>query len=216
VSSYEIGNKARLLDGRLQVNTSAFYIDWVNMQFNQTLSCGLAFVNNAGHAISKGAEVQANGRFGDWSLGANIGYDNAVFADPVKTASGTLVQAKGDNVGVPDWTISLNGQYDFRIMDMPGFIRADYNYTGKYQRGPGPGASAYNAYTYQGAAFDVWNARAGVTYAKVDWALFVQNLANAKPMIGYAGGTNTTTDSLRNTGSSIRPRMVGVQANYRF
>ena len=216
VNSYEIGNKARLLDGRVQVNTSAFYIDWQQMQFNQTLSCGLAFVNNAGHVISKGAEVQANGRFGDWSVGANIGYNSAVFADPVKTASGTLVQAKGDNVGVPDWTVSLNGQYDFHLWDLPGYVRADYNYTGKYQRGPGPGTSAYNAYTYSGAAYDVWNMRAGITVRKVEWALFVQNLTNAKPFVSYTGGTNTTTDSLRNTASSIRPRSIGVQANYRF
>ena len=216
VDSYEVGNKARLLGGRLQVNTSAFYIDWQKMQFNQTLSCGLAFVNNAGHAISKGAEVQANGRFGPVALGVNIGYNKAEFADAVKTATGTVVQAKGDNVGTPDWTVSLNGQYDFRVANLPGFIRADYNYTGKYQRGPGVGTSAYNPYTVQGEAFGVWNARLGLTVAKVDWSLFVQNLTDAKPFLAYTGGTNTTTDSLRNTGSSLRPRTFGFQGNYRF
>jgi outer membrane receptor protein involved in Fe transport len=166
VNSYELGSKARLFDGRVQVNTSAFHIDWVGMQYNYVMTCGLAFVLNAGNTVSNGAEIQANGRFGDWTLGANVGYDNAVFGQNTYApgSTTTILLKKGDRVqGVPDWTVSLNAQYDFRVMDLPGYIRADYNYAGVFQRSAGEGAPGFNPATYLGPAYATVNARLGLT-----------------------------------------------------
>ena len=192
------------------------------MQYNYSMSCGLAFVTNAGTVVSNGAEIQANGRFGDWNLGANIGYDHAAFAQNLTPPGGTsILVGKGDGIGTPDWTVSLNAQYDFRLMEIPSFVRADYNYTSGFQRSAGPTSVGYNPYTYMGPAYGTWNGRLGATVRGVDWSLFVQNATNAKPWIGWGGGTTGSnsaagTDSSRNTGTSIRPRSVGVQANYRF
>jgi outer membrane receptor protein involved in Fe transport len=222
VNSYELGSKVRLLDGRLQVNTSVFHIDWVGMQYNYSMTCGLAFVINAGNVVSNGAEIQANGRFGDWTLGANVGYDHAAFAQNLTPPNSTSVLvAKGDGIGTPDWTVSLNAQYDFHLFEMPGYVRADYNWTSAFQRSPGPGSVGYNPYTYMGPAYGTVNARLGLTMRGVDWNLFVQNASNAKPMIGWGGGTTGSatapgTDSARYTGSTIRPRTIGLQGNYRF
>jgi outer membrane receptor protein involved in Fe transport len=216
VSSYEVGNKARLFDGRMQVNTSVFYIDWANMQFNETLSCGFGIIQNAADVVSKGAEVQATGRIGPVTLDANVGYDDAAYAKAVKNSAGTVIQNKGDNVGVPDWTVSLDGQYDFRALDNPGYFRLDYTYTGKYMRSSGPGTTAFNALTTNGQTTQIWNARLGYTFRKVDWSLFVQNLTNSQTFISESGGATVTSDSGRVNGTSFRPRTIGVQANYRF
>ncbi len=54
--SYEVGAKNSLLDRRLQINTSAFYINWSNIQNNVYLpSCGFSFTANLGKVTSKGA-----------------------------------------------------------------------------------------------------------------------------------------------------------------
>ncbi len=132
VTSYEAGAKMRMLGERLQLNTSAFWIDWKDVQFNFALRCGFAFVTNAAKATSKGAEVQAAGRFGPITVNANIGYNEAVFAQDVKNpSSGALLQARGDNLGVPDWTVALGLQYDTTLAGKyDAYVRADYQYTG--------------------------------------------------------------------------------------
>ena len=79
VRSYEAGAKMRVFN-RVQLNTSAFLINWTDVQFNFALRCGFAFVSNAAKAQSKGAEVQAAGRFGPVTLGANIGYNKAEYS----------------------------------------------------------------------------------------------------------------------------------------
>jgi outer membrane receptor protein involved in Fe transport len=216
VNSYEVGEKFRLLDGHLQLNSSAFYIDWRNMQFNQQLSCGFAFINNAAHATSTGGEVQAASRFGPWTLGANIGYDNAVFASPVTTPTGVLIQRKGDNLGVPDWTATINAEYGFMLMSLPSYFHVDYNYSGTYQRGPGPGTAAYNPYTWEGPAYSTVDMRLGVRIKEIDWSVYVNNVTNAQPFIAYSGGYTPVSDSLRYSGLSIQPRVIGLQGNYRF
>lgn len=215
VTSYEIGNKIRILNGRVQLNTSAFYIDWKNMQFNQQLSCGFGFINNAGAAVSKGAEIQASGRFGDLTVGANVGYNKATFAKEVRSGGGALVQRKGDGIGVPDWTVALNAQYNFRFGDTEGFIRGDYQYMSSAQAGPGPGTSAYNAWTWRLPSTTMVNARLGVNVLNVDWALFVMNLTNERSPQLLPGNT-ATSDGGFLTASGMRPRTVGLQANYNF
>ncbi|MDP9064318.1 MAG: TonB-dependent receptor, partial [Pseudomonadota bacterium] len=55
--SYEIGSKNTLLDHRLQINTSLFYIDWSNIQQNVYLpACGEQFTANLGKAKSEGGD----------------------------------------------------------------------------------------------------------------------------------------------------------------
>ena len=219
VNSYEIGSKMRILDGRVQLNTAAFMIDWVDMQY--TLSgfpapCGFQLIVNASRARSAGAELQAIGQFGPLSLGANIGYDSATFTSDVKNAAGVIYAKQGDNLGSPDWTVTLNGQYNFSLADQPGFLRVDYSYTGKYMRGPGPGTTTYDAYTTWADPLEVWNARLGITYRHIDWSLFALNLTDTHTFTNLGGGTTTSADPALATASSIRPRTIGLQANYRF
>jgi iron complex outermembrane receptor protein len=55
VWSYEVGAKNRLLDDRVQLETSVSHIDWSNLQQNILLAdCGASYVTNAGKAVSNG------------------------------------------------------------------------------------------------------------------------------------------------------------------
>jgi hypothetical protein len=54
VWSYELGSKNDLLDDRVRVNTSLYYIDWSNIQQVVGLSsCGFAYTSNLGKAAAR-------------------------------------------------------------------------------------------------------------------------------------------------------------------
>ena len=61
--SYELGAKNSLWDGRMQVNASAFVIDWNNIQQAVYLpACGQNFVENLGKVRSVGGELEVQMR----------------------------------------------------------------------------------------------------------------------------------------------------------
>nr|QQZ51445.1 TonB-dependent receptor [Phenylobacterium glaciei] len=59
LNSYEVGLKTQLFDRRLTLNSSAFYYDYKNQQFINTVSIGQSNVVNAGAAKLYGLEVEA-------------------------------------------------------------------------------------------------------------------------------------------------------------
>jgi iron complex outermembrane receptor protein len=84
-NTYEIGVKASFADGRLQLNASAFRIDWKDAQFRQTVPSStpgaiLTATTNAGDLESTGLELQAAARLTEaWTLEANLGLANPKF-----------------------------------------------------------------------------------------------------------------------------------------
>src|SRR3546814_7212164 len=57
--SYEVGAKKASSDGRLNVQASAFLIDWNNIQQTVPLfQCGFAYTANLGKARSTGFDLQ--------------------------------------------------------------------------------------------------------------------------------------------------------------
>src|SRR5208283_1458366 len=61
--SYELGEKSSLWDGRVQINASAFVIDWNNIQQAVYLpGCGQNFVENLGKVRSAGGEIEVQTR----------------------------------------------------------------------------------------------------------------------------------------------------------
>lgn len=219
VTSYEAGSKLRMLDRRLQVNTSVFYINWTDVQFNLPLrGCGFAYIANAAKAVSKGFDMQANGRFGPWTVGAAVSLTDAAYTRDVLTppnAAGqrAVLAKKGDNLGVPDWQVNLALQYDFQLVGRNSYVRGDYTYTGKYDRTTGQGTSSYDALIHDGNSTEQWNLRGGVALTdKVDLAVFVLNATNSQDVMNKGHGTN----SALTTFTTFRPRTVGVQASFRY
>ena len=229
VTSYEIGNKARIMDGRVQLNTAVFYIDWQDMQYSQNVACGFSYLNNAGHAISKGAELQANGRFGNFSFGINLSYNKATYAETIlsnpNNPNSSVVRKEGDNIGgVPDWSFSFSPQYDFEIAGNGAFFRFDYSFSDSYRSGvlaeldkyeAGNPVNNYNPWTWITPATYNLNARAGINALGIDWALYVTNLTDRQPMRRFPG-SSATADSAYINGNMSRPRTVGLQLNYDF
>ncbi|MGZ3399532.1 MAG: TonB-dependent receptor [Caulobacteraceae bacterium] len=217
VKSTEVGGKFRLFNGSAQVNASAFHIEWDGVQFNVSLPlCAFAYIANAAKAYSDGGEIQATARFWNFTVNGNLGYNNARYAATVKNVSGAILANKGDNLGVPDWTANLGVQYDTRIMDFPTYARIDYSYTGKYLRSTTLGSSSFNAATspntINGNEIHNMNARVGFYYKDLEIAGYVKNLFNSREWVSKNEGTGTYWFA----GSTVVPRVIGVQANYRF
>ena len=225
VKSTELGGKFRLFDGQMQINASAFHIDWQNVQFVvPMIYCAFSFIANAAAAVSNGAEVQMSGRIAGFTLNGNVAYDDAHYTANVlgpappagsgKTAA--LLALKGDNLGVPDWTINAGVQYDWHVFEIPAYARVDYTYTGKWARGTGVGTTSYNAATspntINGDVTNQINARVGMYYKSMEIAAYVKNAANEKNWINKTEGTGSYWYS----GTVETPRIIGMQMNYRF
>jgi outer membrane receptor protein involved in Fe transport len=219
VKSTELGGKFRLFGGRAQINASAFHIDWDNVQFVVNLpQCAFSYIANAATAASDGAELQATGRLGDFTINGNLGYDNARYTATVKNLAGTVLANKGDNLGAPDWTANLGVQYDTQIGAFPAYARMDYTYTGKYMRITGPGSATYTsalafAPNYiNGNETHVMNARVGMYYKSLEIAGYVKNLFDSREWVNLNQGVG----NYYFTGNTVQPRTIGLQMNYRF
>lgn len=239
VMSYELGGKFRLLDNRLQVNVAAYQIDWNDIQVTTSAQgCGQNWNQNGGKARSKGYDVQVDYRPVD-PLTLNLSfstvdakYREAVLG-PKPTVAG-VTQAvtfnQGDPLGVPDFQANAGARFDFSLLEKKAYARVDYLYTGSYEQGPTFGTGNYNPFTRNVGSTDQVNARLGMQIDRWDVNVFASNLLNSREMVGNSGngrggcnaatgGTGCTVYSLFNPfvqQAYQKPRVVGLQANYRF
>ena len=79
--NYEVGVKSSVLENRLFVEGSLFYIDWKNQQIYQATPSGTgSMLKNAGHSVSKGLELSLNtASIQGFELMASYGYTHATF-----------------------------------------------------------------------------------------------------------------------------------------
>jgi iron complex outermembrane recepter protein len=226
--SYEIGSKNVLNDGRAQISGSAYYIDWKNIQQGVALgSCGFAFTANLGKAVSQGVDLDASFRLGSsLTLGTAIGYNDAkfkqtVFGGPAGTVS--LVR-DGDHIAGSPWTVTLNGQYDFKLGARDAFARLDYEY-----RSQGPDdTSALNLQNrspvlpppdrevlVRAPSLSSLSIRTGVQIGGANASLFVKNLLNQNPLV-VRGDLMLNGGPHGYTAQTVMPRTVGATLTYRY
>ncbi|HUA90604.1 MAG TPA: TonB-dependent receptor, partial [Steroidobacteraceae bacterium] len=76
--NYEIGEKARLLDNRLVVNSDVYYIRWEQVQQIVNQPCGYPLTENAGTAESYGPEIELTALLTpQWTLSFSGTYTHA-------------------------------------------------------------------------------------------------------------------------------------------
>ena len=77
--SYEIGSKSDLADGRVRLNTSAFYYDYKNLQVS-AFKDGLTVTTNAAEATVWGLEADLSMRASDqFTINASAAYLDATY-----------------------------------------------------------------------------------------------------------------------------------------
>ena len=117
-TSYELGVKSKLDDGRAYIEAAIFQIDWDDIQVAQYFAGFLPYTVNAGKARSKGFEISAQLRpVEDISVNIGLSYSDAklVRANPVFGAGQAgdplpLVTPWTANTSI-DWTFARFGDW---------------------------------------------------------------------------------------------------------
>lgn len=202
--SYELGAKATWLDDRLMTNLTAYYIDWRGMQTAKGLNCGITFIENTGHAKSRGAELEVAWRIAGWmELFANASYIAAQLTEDVPNVSGE----KGEPIPmVPRWTLSAGADAEFPLTARAqGFARLDYQYIDESW-------SDFNQSTRQRLpARQQLAVRAGMRLDAWEVELFLENALDERGVLFQV--LDLTGDA---RAMLVQPRTVGLRARYMF
>jgi outer membrane receptor protein involved in Fe transport len=182
VWSYELGDKASLLGGRLRFDASLFWIDWSGIQQQVLLpDCGYYYTANLGSAVSRGFDIEAAYVLvPGLTLSGNAGLTDARFTSTV-TQSGNILAKAGDSLSTPEWTATAALEKGFSLpQDADGYARIDEEFAGPYYRTGSSDTFSYNPYTRDAPATNFVSLRAGVRRSGWDASLFIDNALNSR------------------------------------
>jgi iron complex outermembrane receptor protein len=202
--NYEAGVKTSLMNNRVTLNATAFYMDWTDVQNGVRLACGFGFVGNVGAAESTGVELEFSAYLTDnFNFSGSMGYTDATYTE---TSEETGVMAGDRIVNTPRMTASLVGQYLFPVVDgYQGYLAGSYQYTDDIFD------PSNSLGTPKRDAFSTVDVRLGVQHENWEVVVFVDNLTDVRGMlfhsINQAAGVSPF---IANTVGVIRPRTYGV------
>jgi outer membrane receptor protein involved in Fe transport len=227
--NYEIGEKARLFDNWLTVNSDVYYIKWTGIQQVITLPCGYQFYNNAGNGRSFGPELEVNAKLtGELTASLSAAYTDAKITNPNASYTAFLSHVATFPDGVTPPCPTAGGGCTAPIMNVvkdtaslalsyATTVMTDYQFTARIADSfIGPSYDVAYYFAYKLPSYDLANARIGL--ARNSWSadLFVDNLTNKQALM-----TANNTSFQFNIPQVVRyttnqPRTVGIQANYKF
>jgi len=207
LTSYEVGYKSVMDDGRLSFEGALFTTNWKDIQI-QTSDAGFNFFVNGGAATSKGAEATLLFYPVDgWSLRATGAYTDAKLTEDAPLAGGY----SGDELPfVPKVTGSLSSNYQWAISTgWSASVGGSVNYIGDRQ-------SDYSLRApVTVPSYTTVNLDAAITRDHWRFSLYGKNLGNSRGITYLA--TRAVVPGLNPyTAGIITPRTIGVEVNYRF
>lgn len=196
--NYEVGIKSRWLDETLQVNASAFYTDFTDLQFIAQNSSGTGyFISNAAEGSSEGMDLNFSAMpLANLLLSGGLQYLDADYT------RGELQVF--DVPFAPVWSGNLSATLLLPVADGMSYLRGDYSFMGDH----------FSNATYQAPETEqdreLFNARLGWRNKYWDVALWVKNITDeaysvqtAAPLI-YSGTEAIFLAPPRTYGATIR------------
>ena len=218
VTSYEVGSKNKLFGSRLTLESSVYQIDWNNIQQIVNLpTCAIRFIDNVGKARSRGFDLAATlVPIHGVTIDAAIGYNRSRFTqDATLAAGGQVVVTKGDAIAGAPWTVSVGAQYDMTLWKRDVYVRGDVEYKSRLKAQTpetDPASESYDAALVAPAASTFVSLRAGALIGDANISVFVDNLLDSAPQLGY---THQDSSTLLFENSTFRPRTIGLTVTYR-
>jgi iron complex outermembrane receptor protein len=224
--NYELGEKARLFDGRLTLNGDIYFIRWYGVQQLFLLACGYEYYYNAGDGRSFGPELEAKFKINkEWTLSAEGSYTDAALTDPspqlaaydlANALPGTLKNCTAVGhctlpiLNVPRYSGSVSLLYTRPVADgLVAMARLTDSYVG-----PAIDESFYPIVDLQ--PYNIINFRAGLNADKWSAAFFANNLTNKHAQLS----ANNTSFQWNTPGyyrvSTNQPLTLGLDLSYRF
>jgi iron complex outermembrane recepter protein len=227
--NYEIGEKAKLFDNWLTINSDVYYIKWTGVQQVITLPCGYQYYNNAGDGRSFGPELEVNAKLtSELTASFSAAYTDAKITNPnaAYTSFLTHIVTFPDGATAPCPTSAggctapiMNVVKDTASLSLTyaKTVMSDYKLNVRVADSfVGPSYDVAYYFGYKLPSYNLANARVGLAHG--DWSanLFVDNLTNKVALM-----TANNTSFQFNIPQVVRyttnqPRTVGIQADYKF
>ncbi|MBA2933549.1 TonB-dependent receptor [Sphingomonas sp. CGMCC 1.13654] len=200
VLNYEIGTRFSLFDRTLLIDTTAFYVDWSNIQLRLARPDGRSYVANAGSARSYGLENAITWRPNhNLDFHANVTYLNAEISKTLELGDGSEL-AKGENLpGASHWSTSESATYHFDLPKEP-YVTLQHQYI----------SHATNNFTPLDSVggYNTLALRVGARFGRIDAQAFVTNLTDKR---GVATADFFGDAPIR---FYIQPRMIGLSLDW--
>ena len=130
--TYEIGAKSSLFNGALTSDIALFYTEYDDYQVRGNVlfnGAPIGIISNAGEAEIKGVDWTFL-----WTLSDAFSFEfngNYVDTEFVSVNATNTINIVGDRLpDVPEYHITIAGNYDFQFDGKPGYARLDYSQTG--------------------------------------------------------------------------------------
>jgi iron complex outermembrane receptor protein len=220
--NYELGWKTELLDKRVRLDVSAFYMDWKNVQQfirfqfidpSTGLLRAVTGIDNATKATSQGIELSADALvFDGFRVGARVGYLDAKYGEWRNALIDGLVIDATDKplINAPEWTVGLSAEYSRALTtSLEGFVRAEWNY--RSEQLSNTFALRYETWPFIAPSFDFFNLRAGVSGERWSVTAYAENLTDENYF-------QNSYEKAFYSGVQVEPsvREIGVDMRFRF
>lgn len=210
VDSFELGLKSQFWDQRAQVNVSAFYNDYQDLQVN-FLVFTLFTTDNAAEATIKGIELESTFiPVDNFTINANVTwldaqFDEYQFTPDIDLADETLNRA-------PEFTVALSAQYEWSLGDNGSLLaRADFYWQDEvYYR-------VQNIDRHREGSFTTTDFRMIWHSADDRWEVdaFVKNLTDEDNQRGLTVSDGLSTGTPNSFVTFYPPRTYGVRLGFR-
>jgi len=214
--NYELGVKGELLDHKLALDASVYYIQWkdIQLQLANPIS-GIFFYTNGSEAKSQGLELSAQAKpLTGLSITGWIAWNDARLTEPLPPES-IAVGAAGDRLPYSEpfsGNLSLEQTFPLTVLmqGATGFVGGDVSYIPNRL---GQFASVYLVPPERQdlAAYTKIDLRAGVDYGTWKLNLYVNNLADKRGVLD--GGLDLIPS---NAFFYIQPRTIGMMVSKSF
>lgn len=201
LTNYEVGWKSDLLEQRLLLDVTAYYIDWNKIQLEGSTPAGLAYLANGGSATSKGLELNTSLRVTrELTLGGAVSLTDAKLKDDAPQVSGKA----GDPLPLTSrWAASVTADYKVPLNDrMQAHVGTVWRYTGPRNE-QFPGAEFYERL----GSYSTVDATVGVMNSSLSVDLYIRNVTDR---LAYTSWQATTGPIV------LQPRTVGVSFDLRL
>jgi len=234
--NYELGIKTSLLQNRLRLNAAVFYMDWKDLQVDDTAFIvnpetnrteTATFIRQAEEATSQGFEIEfAAIPLERLEIGGGVGYTDASFGDfdGIARPQGIgPIDLSGEQIpGSAKWTASFYGQYEFDILGYESYVRAEWfyrdevvpNLDGYFYKITDPAVLGFiendgDPFPFVSPGYDVLNIRAGMQLDRWRFVLYAENVLDEEYFTGARYG-------FRMNGVNVRPhpRQFGFKVSY--
>ncbi|MCW0197921.1 TonB-dependent receptor [Sphingopyxis sp.] len=217
VTNYEVGLKGRWFGGDLTANLAGYYIDWKNIQVQANrVSDSIQFATNIGAAESYGLEFEFMARpLAGLSLALNGSFNEAKVTKLSAIEAAISGAEVGTRLASPHFQGSATLRYDFPVGDSEtAFAAVNVSHAGSFPNQfpnvPGNPDAVSPTYDYTEAWTNV-NLYAGTKLGALNLTAYVENLFDDKSI------TYVHPEAfLDGRYARMRPRTVGVRADYRF